>query len=62
MGSCKECLFYKEHLSEFFAIYQDSTPESEEPKEHFCQIFTNGISDDVWNGKKECGSMLPKEG
>ena len=61
MGSCEKCLFYKVSLSEFLALHEDSTPENEKPKEHFCQIFTNGVLDEVWNGKKECGSMLPKE-
>lgn len=54
MASCKGCLFYNERLSEFVAMHQDSTPENEKPKEHFCQIFLNGIPDAVWNGTKKC--------
>jgi hypothetical protein len=50
MASCKECLFYNERLSEYVASYQDSTPENEKPNEHFCQIFLNGIPEDVWHG------------
>ena len=58
MESCKGCLFYDERLSEFMAMHQDSTPENEKPKEHFCQIFLNGIPDDVWLGKKTCDRMV----
>ena len=58
MASCKGCLFYNERLSEFVAMHQDSTPENEKPKEHFCQIYLNGIADDVWQGKKTCDSRV----
>lgn len=54
MESCKGCLFYNERLSEFVATFQDSTPENQQPKEHFCQIFLDGIPEDFWNGEKVC--------
>ena len=54
MESCKGCLFYSESLSEFMEMYQDSTPENVKLNEHFCQIYLNGIQEDIWNGKKKC--------
>ena len=61
MASCKECIFYDERLSEFIASYEDSTPENETPKEHFCQIFTDGIPEKIWEDKKECDRKVRKD-
>ena len=61
MESCKGCMFYDESLSEFVAAHQDSTPMNEKPKEHFCQIYLNGIPDGIWAGTKRCESRYVDE-
>ena len=53
---------YSVALSEFMAIHEDSVPEGEKPKGHFCQIFSNGIQDDVWTGKKICERRMSANG
>ena len=60
MASCDKCLIYSERYSEFVAMHEDSTPENENPKEHFCQMFTDGIPEEVWNGGDQCPYMVPK--
>jgi hypothetical protein len=61
MASCKDCIFYRESLEEFLQGHQDSTPEGEKPKEHFCQIYMGGIADEIWNGKKACEHRYEKD-
>ena len=54
MVSCKTCLFYDERLSELVASHQDSTPEGQKTKEHFCPMFIDGIPDDIWQNDAPC--------
>lgn len=54
MELCKGCLFYNEQLSDFVAMYQDSTPETEKAKEHFCPMFMSGIPDGIWADTDPC--------
>ena len=61
MGSCKECLFYKQEYSDFIEQYEDSTADKAKPKEHFCQIYTDGIPSNIWNGKETCKRKYLKD-
>ncbi len=60
MAFCNKCLVYSERFSELLAVDQDSTPENEKPKEHFCVVFPEGIPEDIWNEKKKCPHMISK--
>ena len=61
MEYCKRCIIYNEKFSELCAVNQDSTPENEKPKEHFCMIFLAGIPEDYWNGKKLCPFIIGRK-
>lgn len=61
MGSCTDCLFYSKDFSEFLAMHVDSTPENEVQKEYFCQIYHDGIPDEIWEKRKDCVHHFPKQ-
>lgn len=61
MAYCEECMMYNENFSEFVAMHQDSTPENEKPKEHFCYIFPEGIPEEYWNGEKLCPCIVSRK-
>ena len=61
MALCNKCLIYNEMFSELLAVDQDSLPEIEKPKEHFCVVFPEGVPDDYWNGYKLCPHMISRD-
>lgn len=58
MAYCEKCIAYTEEFSALCAMNQDSVPENEKHKEHFCMVFLDGVPEEYWNGEKTCPYLI----
>lgn len=56
MGQCEKCDFYKKEYDNMHA----SDVITNEERTHYCIMHKYGITDAVWNGKKECSDYEKK--
>lgn len=50
MASCKDCMFYSEHIDELNRNFNDIG----DPSNHYCPMYQDAIPDGIFDGVKEC--------
>ena len=62
MALCDNCIFYRKEFDEFRQQYVDAVVVgSEEPEEHFCQMYTDHIPSGIFYNNEKCEFYLNKE-
>lgn len=60
MGYCEKCAVYNKLHDSLRESWQDSVPEGEQAKSHFCIMYEK-MPDGIWEGEKECDYFVPLE-